>query len=272
MKSATPSDFRTAVMYKFYNGYVSNFQLHTDDIAGIRAIYGAGTTPPTTRRTTPTTTTTTTTPPPRTTPPPPPSSGSFCSDGAIDVITRIQGHTYVFRGDEYALLNEVAIVRGYPKKISQRFRGIPDNIDAALYWPYQAGSPERTYFFKGELFWRWENGRIAQSNPPYPRRIRDGWTGIPDNLDAAFVWSGNGRTYFFKGDQYYRYTRGRGADRGYPRHLSDWIGLPVKIDAALQWYGQTYFFRGAGYYRYNDYRYRVGPRYPRDTKTWWFDC
>ena len=30
-------------------------------------------------------------------------------------------------------------------------------------------------------------------------RIRDGFPGVPDNLDAAFVWSGNGRIYVIKG-------------------------------------------------------------------------
>ena len=34
------SDVQGALMYPFYQGYVPNFQLHSDDIAGIRAQYG----------------------------------------------------------------------------------------------------------------------------------------------------------------------------------------------------------------------------------------
>ena len=34
------SDVQGALMYPFYQGYVPNFELHSDDVAGIRAQYG----------------------------------------------------------------------------------------------------------------------------------------------------------------------------------------------------------------------------------------
>ena len=32
----------------------------------------------------------------------------------------------------------------------------------------------------------------------YPKKISQGFTGIPNNIDSAFVWGGNGKIYFFK--------------------------------------------------------------------------
>ena len=32
----------------------------------------------------------------------------------------------------------------------------------------------------------------------YPKDISVGFTGIPNNVDSAFVWGGNGKIYFFK--------------------------------------------------------------------------
>lgn len=32
----------------------------------------------------------------------------------------------------------------------------------------------------------------------YPKMISKGFAGVPNNVDAAFVWSGNGKIYFFK--------------------------------------------------------------------------
>ena len=41
--------------------------------------------------------------------------------------------------------------------------------------------------------------------PGYPKNLRDGFPGIPNNVDTAFVWSGNGKIYFFKDNQYWKF-------------------------------------------------------------------
>lgn len=50
--------------------------------------------------------------------------------------------------------------------------------------------------FKGTDYWSFTNKKMDRG---YPKLIIEGFKGIPNMLDAAFVWSGNGKTYFFKG-------------------------------------------------------------------------
>lgn len=41
----------------------------------------------------------------------------------------------------------------------------------------------------------------------YPQAIATAFPGLPDDLDSAFIWTGNGRVYFTKGifaDQLYK--------------------------------------------------------------------
>ena len=54
---------------------------------------------------------------------------------------------------------------------------------------------DATYFFKGGNYWKFIN-RIPE--PGYPKSISGAWGGIPNNIDTAFEWAGNGKTYFFK--------------------------------------------------------------------------
>ena len=49
-----------------------------------------------------------------------------------------------------------------------------------------------------------------------------------DQVDAAFVWSGNDKIYFFKGAKYWRFDPEARppVEQGYPRPLSNWDGIP----------------------------------------------
>ncbi|MBU7017156.1 MAG: hypothetical protein HXS44_06570 [Theionarchaea archaeon] len=88
------------------------------------------------------------------------------------------------------------------------------------------------YFFDSGLYSRydWEND---ETDPGYPRKITDGWHGLPSgfegDFDAAINGDGpfSGKCYIFKGDLYIRYDwENDETDPGYPMKITDgWHGL-----------------------------------------------
>ncbi|XP_044532198.1 vitronectin isoform X1 [Gracilinanus agilis] len=81
-------------------------------------------------------------------------------EGPIDAaFTRIncQGKTYLFKGSLYWRFEDGILDSGYPRNISDGFKNIPDDIDAAVALPAHSYSGrERAYFFKGKQFWEYE--------------------------------------------------------------------------------------------------------------------
>jgi matrix metalloproteinase-14 (membrane-inserted) len=54
----------------------------------------------------------------------------------------------------------------------------------------------------GSQYWKFIN---QQPQPSYPKDLSVGFPGIPSNLDAAFVWGGNGKIYVVKDQLYWKY-------------------------------------------------------------------
>ncbi|ELU14292.1 hypothetical protein CAPTEDRAFT_228569 [Capitella teleta] len=260
------SSDQSSLMAAYYRGYQRNFKLGNDDIRGIQNLYPQKSVPAPTRSPASNTTPGKTTP--RTT-----SGGTpdYCQNARFDTITIYDGDVYGFLGNLVYLLTTSGVAAGYPKSISSSiFKELPNNLDSSVYWEESTKGQARTYFFKGSQYWRYNSNGLANG---YPRSISRGFPGVPNNLDASFVWSGNDVTYFIKDNQYYRYVRGSGVTSGYPRPLSLWAGLPSNIDAAFQYTnGRTYFFSGTTYYRFNDFNFRVDDSYPRNNNYWWYGC
>ncbi|VDK28590.1 unnamed protein product, partial [Anisakis simplex] len=66
--------------------------------------------------------------------------------GPVDAaVTDADGDTYIFKGDQYWLLDKRAtIYEGYPRLIRDGLVDMPSNIDAAFIWRYD----DQPYFVK----------------------------------------------------------------------------------------------------------------------------
>lgn len=100
--------------------------------------------------------------------------------------------------------------------------------------------------------------------------ISEGWSGLPNNIDAAFTYK-NGKTYFFKGSKYWRYN-GRTLDGDYPKEISEgFTGIPDNVDAAMVWggNGKIYFYKGSKFWRFDPLkRPPVKATYPKPVSNW----
>ncbi|CAF0724652.1 unnamed protein product [Brachionus calyciflorus] len=213
---------------------------------------------------------------------------SLCLDGKFDAISVLSdGYTYIFKDSlVYKIDSNFRMDKTYPKLVNSVFKGkngltymnLPSNLDSVLYVPENG----LTYFFKNNLYWR--SSRLYELDPGYPRLISDNFRGLNSKngfngkIDASFVWSGNRRVYFIEDNKYWRFDFDSGAiEPGYPKSLSVWRGLPLKITDAFLWInGITYFFANDKYYRFNDLAFKVEedsfPPYPRLNKDYWFGC
>ena len=82
-------------------------------------------------------------------------------------------------------------------------------MDAVFTW----GRNGRTYFFKGNQYWRFYGNKIDYG---YPKSI-SAWKGLPGKINAAMKWR-NGISYFFAEGKYYRFDdMAIQVKDGYPR-------------------------------------------------------
>ena len=105
---------------------------------------------------------------------------------------------YFFKGNEYYLYDGTSVVSGYPKLISAGWYGVPDNIDAAF-----SMSSLVTYFLKGNQVYKYDN-YYDEIEPGYPKLISEVFGRcMPNDVDAAFRYYGDGKVYIFKDEHYY---------------------------------------------------------------------
>lgn len=80
------------------------------------------------------------------------------------------------------MFKEVTVEPGYPHSLGELGSCLPrEGIDTALRWEPVG----KTYFFKGERYWRYSEERRA-TDPGYPKPITV-WKGIPQAPQGAFI-------------------------------------------------------------------------------------
>ncbi|CAI9162691.1 unnamed protein product [Rangifer tarandus platyrhynchus] len=148
-------------------------------------------------------------------------------EGPVDAaFTRVncQGKTYLFKGSLYWRFEDGVLEPDFPRNISDGFKGIPDDVDAALALPaHSYNGRERVYFFKGNHYWEYvfqqqpSQEECEGSSQPaafkhFALMQRDSW----EDIFRLLFWGGPS------------------GGAGQPRLISrDWLGLPRRLDAAM---------------------------------------
>ena len=227
---------QTALMAAFYRGYQRNFQLGNDDIRGIQSMYG-----------------------PNTNTEMNPNQPNTVFPGR-PVTTRFP----YFPGPQPTQNPNP------PPRPTQPSSGESYCRDSSLDAIFTT-SDQRTYGFKGDIYYRFADRGLEAS---YPRLIRQYWPGVPDNLDAAMSLasgpSGREEIWFFKGSQIFYYGTNGQPIRG-PQDIRQAIrGLPNDIDAIFTWSGngKVYVMKGSQYYKLMEDLKQIEPNYPRNIDVW----
>ncbi|PSN48129.1 hypothetical protein C0J52_05815 [Blattella germanica] len=126
------------------------------------------------------------------------------------------------------------IASDYPQLISDKWPGVPRNVDAAT-----ATSSGLIYFFKGDKYWTFNDANACQFNP---LNMSVEWPGIPVEVDGA-MWAGVSIFYFFKGDFYWQFDSAFYQASG-PHPVANWGGMEGDLNDVLYLNsGFIYFFK-----------------------------
>ncbi|CAL9697182.1 unnamed protein product [Knipowitschia caucasica] len=268
------SDNPSAVMAPFYQWVPShNFTLHEDDVKGIQYIYGAPlmTDAPTTltspdHHTTVSTTTEEEPTSPYETTLPPETRPSTRADPEPTTLLTTTTSTTTTKQSVTSDRRPAPPTRAPPPESPRKPDNVPPNICDGDFDTVTMLRGEM-FVFKGRWFWRVRRNRVLEN---YPMHISGFWTGLPNDIDAAYERH-DGKFVFFKDD---RYWLCREADvlPGYPQPLHVYgRGLPAHgIDTAIWWEPNeyTYFFKGDRYWRYNEVTRTTDADFPKPNIRW----
>ena len=174
-----------------------------------------------------------------------------------------ENRNYFFRKGQYLRLLGNKIEEGYPTKIHNGWKDLPQywrtGIDAAI----RCEPTKETIFFKGREYFTIQNGYPVSK---IPKKLPGEFMNLPrffhSNIDAGVYLPNIARLYLFKGNQYVRIKLNK-VEQGYPKKLpGEWKNLPTEfcsgIEAALHRSGTTYFFKNGKYVKYSNQKVETG--------------
>ena len=107
-------------------------------------------------------------------------------------------------------------------------------IDTAFVWDRENAEDSRLYFFKENMYWKFNTKNNLEKE--YPQEVSSRWGNLPHRIDASFKNPFDNSIYFFDGSLYYEYdSNNLKIKDGYPKKIIDyWNGVPEKnIDAVF---------------------------------------
>ena len=78
-----------------------------------------------------------------------------------------------------------------------------EDIDAVIHHPHT----QTLFFFTKHLYYKVERDKVGEMGvvTGYPKQLSEGWDGLEDNIDAAYVNTSISAAFFFKGEKYWKY-------------------------------------------------------------------
>ncbi|XP_051169805.1 matrix metalloproteinase-17-like [Leptopilina boulardi] len=191
--------------------------------------------------------------------------------GNFDTISMFRNEIFIFKGEYlWRLIQRGLLDNDYPVKLQQLFHGLPNyvtKIDAA----YQREIDSSIVLFSGDKYWIYNGNSFSSDSPRFLSDYK-----IPDNInkiDAAFIWPKTEKVYLFRGNEFWTINESQDKLDSNFSHITKLGGIPQNFDTAMTWTnGAIYFFKGKYFWKFNSETFKTEIGYPLLTAKYWIGC
>jgi len=189
---------------------------------------------------------------------------SLCAGEPPDCLIGGDQGGWAIKGDKVWQLDEQGEPLGSMKNLSNIFPGLPKEPDAGFTWHNGL-----TFIFKGYQYYRYRNFTLE---PGFPRRISQGFSGLPSYVSLAFL---RGRhIYFVKENKFWIFSPASRPPISKPMLLPKELagvthGITLPGNRTFLFTSDQYWRLLPGSIAVDEY---ANPGYPRRTRDWWWKC